>query len=85
MKEPIILMPGNKDAILKITKKGNIKLITKHKKKLIGYEDILIANIDSPNKKNSIKCKCNEDRAFLLSTGKKKYYYCLSCSRLYRR
>ena len=84
MKEPVILMPKNKNAILKITKKGNIKLITKHKKKLIGNEDILISNIDSPNKKNSIKCKCKKDKAFLLSSGKHKYYYCLSCSRLYK-
>lgn len=85
MREPAILMPKNKNVFIKITKKGNIKLIVKDKKKIIGREDILISNIDSPNKKNSIKCKCKKDKAFLLSSGKHKYYYCLSCGRIYTR
>jgi len=75
-----------KKCYMKITKKGKIKLIIDNKVKVIGEETILQSNIDA-GKSCSIKCTCKQDRAFLMSDSEKKYkyYYCLSCDRIYKK
>lgn len=88
MKEKCTLITKGKKkkCFLKITKKGNIKLILKNKIKKIGEESILQSNIDSKCIHDYIKCKCGKDNAFLITDNheKQKYYYCLTCNRIYK-